>query len=302
MQPILGMPILGRVIDSLCAHGINDFIVVLNPSDDQAHRYLQKELKFPVNLKLVCQDQPIGAGHALQQAAPFIQGSFILSACDNLIMEDELGFFLDHWRSAGPLNGLLALMEVTQDQIPHTGIVELDGRRVINILEKPNLEKAPSNTASLPLYVLSPKILEHIHLLTISPRGEYELQSAIQMMIDREGDVLGFHVSQRLSLTNPADLLQINRDYIRRERSPYQNVQSKRIGENSHFIPPVHIEAGTVIGTNCTIGPEVYIEKGSYIGNDVTVQKSIVLEGAELPDGAKVNEELVLNKITLPNQ
>ncbi|MCK5430864.1 MAG: hypothetical protein KAI94_15405, partial [Anaerolineales bacterium] len=69
-----------------------------------------------------------------------------------------------------------------------------------------------------------------------------------------------------------------------------------------HFIPPVHIEAGTVIGTNCTIGPEVYIEKGSYIGNDVTVQKSIVLEGAELPDGAKVNEELVLNNITLPNQ
>lgn len=131
--------------------------------------------------------------------------------------------------------------------------------------------------------------------MKISPRLEYELQDAIQNMIDQNADIQGFPISQRLSLTTPEDLLLINRDFLSRERPPYLNIQSNSIGVKTRFIPPVHIETGVTIGSNCIIGPEVYIEEGTSIGDRVTAEKSIVLEGAELPDNVKISDTIVLN-------
>jgi NDP-sugar pyrophosphorylase family protein len=300
MQPILGMPILGRVLESLYAHGINDFIVVLNPADDLACTYLANELLLPVNIEIVDQDDPLGTGHALLQAAPLIQSNFLLTACDNLVLFDELGLFIERWRQAKSCDALLALMKVTPEQVSQTGIVELDGTRVIYIHEKPEPEYAPSNTASLPLYIFSPLILDHLSLLTISPRSEYELQDAIQGMIDQNADVQGFQLSRRLSLTSPKDLLQINLEYLNRMRPPYLYIQSRAIGANTRFIPPVHIEAGTMIGSNCIIGPGVYMEKGGVAEDDTRIQHSIVLEGGDVPNGTTVSKKLVTTEGYIP--
>lgn len=296
MQPILGMPILGWVMESLYSHGLDDFIVVLNHSDELAYSYLEGKLRLPVNLRIVKQDEPLGTGHALLQAAPFIRSNFLLSACDNLVLLDELGLFIERWGRFKSCDALLALIKVPREQIPHTGIVQLDGSRILNIFEKPTLEQAPSDTASLPLYIFSPLILDHLRSLTISPRSEYELQDAIQGMIDQNADVLGFHMSTRLSLTTPKDLLQINLECLNREHPPYLYIRSSTIGVNTRLIPPVHIENGVFIGSNCIIGPEVYIEKGSHLGDRVTVEKSIVLEGAELHDDMRINDAIILNK------
>jgi len=293
MQPILGTPILGRVLEDLYAHGIDNFIVVLNPADDLVRNYLANELFLPVNIEIVDQDEPLGTGHALLQAAHLIQSNFLLTACDNLVLFDELGLFIERWKRSKSCDALLALMQVPQEQIPHTGIVQVDGRRILQIYEKPTLEKAPSDIASLPLYIFSPLILEHLKSLTISPRSEFELQDAIQGMIDQNAGVQGFHLSRRLSLTSPKDLLQINLEYLNRMRPPYLYIQSRVIGANTRFIAPVHIEDGVMIGSNCIIGPGVYMEKGSASGDGTRIRVSIVLEGGEIPNGTNVSKKLV---------
>jgi NDP-sugar pyrophosphorylase family protein len=85
----LGTPILGRVLEDLYAHGIDNFIVVLNPADDRAYSYLEGEINLPVKIKIVGQDEPLGTGHALLQAAAYIRSNFLLTACDNLVLLDE---------------------------------------------------------------------------------------------------------------------------------------------------------------------------------------------------------------------
>ena len=47
MQPVLGMPIVGRVMENLLEHQIEDFILVVNPNDNQTLRYLQEEFPLP---------------------------------------------------------------------------------------------------------------------------------------------------------------------------------------------------------------------------------------------------------------
>jgi dTDP-glucose pyrophosphorylase len=87
---------------------------------------------------------------------------------------------------------------------------------VIRIVEKPSPERAPSTVASIPLYCFSRRILEYLPAVARSRRGEYELQDAIQMLIEGGGHVQGEMIAGRLSLTRPADLLAINRHVIER--------------------------------------------------------------------------------------
>ena len=57
-------------------------------------------------------------------------------------------------------------------------------------------ENAPSQTVSLPHYVFSPKLLELLPRVEASPRGEYEIQDAIQGLIDAGGRVVGVRAGE----------------------------------------------------------------------------------------------------------
>jgi dTDP-glucose pyrophosphorylase len=61
--------------------------------------------------------------------------------------------------------------------------VESDGR-VTKIVEKPRLEEILSPYAASIMFIFPPAIWEYLPKVVPSPRGEIELQSAVQMMIE----------------------------------------------------------------------------------------------------------------------
>ena len=159
------------------------------------------------------------------------------------------------------------------------------------IVEKPAPEKAPSNVSSLPLYCFGRVILDHLPEVKLSPRGEYELQDAIQMLIEREGRVRGVFIERRLTVTGPADLLNINRVYLlsgddRPQLAPYT------VGPNTRLITPLRIESGVIIGADCTIGPNVYIERNCRIGTGSHIRDAVILRDVEVPAGARVIDQV----------
>jgi NDP-sugar pyrophosphorylase family protein len=234
----------------------------------------------------------LGMADALQRAAPLITGNFILSACDNLIHVDNIARMLSIWQADEHPNAILALIPVAPEQVSGAGIVAMDGDWVIQIIEKPDLDQAPSNIASLPLYCLPREILDYLPEIKISARGEYELQDAIQLLIDRRGHVRGFLVNHRLTLTSPADLLAINRHFLVSGDNQPQ-LQPQTVGPNTHLITPLHIEGGTRIGENCTIGPNVYIERYCNIGDNTKIKNAILLRGSVIPENTDITDQVV---------
>ncbi len=292
MVPILGKPIVERVMEDLVANGVDDFILVVSPDDRHITRYFHRESEIEMDVRFVYQPERLGMANALLCAAPLITGDFILSACDNLISAEHVGRMLALKESSLRPNAVLTLMPVEPDRLGSVGIVEMDGPWVIRIVEKPSPDEAPSDISSLPLYCFSPRILEYLPLVPRSPRGEYELQDAIQMLIERDGRVAGVTVEQRLTLTSPADLLALNRHYLfngddRPQLAPHT------VAPNTRLITPLRIESGTVIGANCTIGPNVYIERDCCIGDNVTIRNAVVLRESIIPDGATIEDEVV---------
>jgi NDP-sugar pyrophosphorylase family protein len=292
MVPILGKPIVERVMEDLLANGIEDFVLVVSTRDRYITRYFRNESRIRADVRFVYQPERLGMANALACAAPLITEDFVLSACDNLISADHVGQMIASLLASPRPNAILTLMPVEPERLGSVGIVELNGSQVTRIVEKPMPEEAPSNISSLPLYCFSKRILDYLPLVPLSPRGEYELQDAIQMLIQQDGEVHGLLVQERLTLTSPADLLAINRHYLvmgndRPQLSPHT------VGPNTRLITPLRIEGGTIIGGNCTIGPNAYIERDCQIGEGVTIRNAVVLRESAVPDGATILDQVV---------
>jgi NDP-sugar pyrophosphorylase family protein len=291
MAPVVGKPIVERVMEDLVANGVDDFIVVASPDDHEIARYFREESELGASVRFAYQPERLGMANALQCAASLLHGDFVLSACDNLVPANQVGRLLATWQRTPRPNAVLTLMPVTPEQVSRGAVVDMNGPWVTRIIEKPRPEEAISNVYSLPLYCFSSRILDYLPHVPRSPRGEYELQDAIQMLIEQEGRVSGVIVPSRLTLTEPQDLLVINRHYLEHMTPPI-HFAPKTLGLNTHLIPPLRIDNDTVIGRNCTIGPHVYVECGCRIGDGVTIRNTVLLRESIVPDGAILEDQV----------
>jgi len=292
MLPILGKPIVERVLEGIHESGVRDFILVVSRDDKEIRHYFEEECQLEADIRFVIQEERLGMANALACAALFIHEDFVLSSCDNLVAPRHVGDLIRAWQVDGPMEGLISLRRVDRSEVSKLGIVILEGHRVVHIVEKPRPEEAPSNIASLPFYIFTPRILDYLPLVPLSERGEYELQDAIQMLIDDRYEVHGLFTEGRLTLTGPEDLLAINRHYLVEGHDRPQLVPFT-VGPNTHLITPLRIEEGTLIGSDCVIGPRVYIERDCRIGNGVTIKDAVVLHGSVIEDHALVIGEVV---------
>ncbi len=292
MLPILGKPIVERVMESLTANGLREFTLVVSPDDDEIQPYFLRVCPADIRITFVQQAQSRGMADALRSAASLIYEDFILSACDNLVASDQITCLLAAWHSPLKPNAVLALLPVSAEQIHSTGIVERNGDWVTRIIEKPSPVEAPSRIASLPLYIFPTSLLDYLPAVLLSSRGEYELQDAIQRFIDHPGRVLGVPIDRRYTLTSAADLLNINLSYLSSHPEEIE-IHTDSIGEYTLFHPPVFCENNVKIGAGCSIGPRVYLEKGCQIGRQVRLQDTIVLRRGSVPDGAVISGQVI---------
>lgn len=293
MCPIAGKPIVERVMDTLVAYGISDFILVISPDDPDIVAYFDQKSKSNARIQFVTQNEQLGMGHALLNAAPLIQDDFILSSCDSLVEKSAILRMLIMWAGDPPPNGILALLRVGPDELTRMGVVEIDKeQRVLRIVEKPTLEEAPSDIGSVPIYLFSHKLVEYLSKIQPSPRGEYELQDAMQELIEKDGYVYGLLLSDRIDLTRPSDLLRLNLHFLKKDQ-PQTEFHLEDTGKGTHFTSPVIIDEGASIGSDCQIGPNVYIESGATIQDNVKLENCVILRGSQVSKGTQVREKII---------
>lgn len=292
MAPVAGKPMVERVMALFTANGVRDFILIVSPTDDDIRRHFSEPATFGADsIHIVEQNERLGMAHALKLAVPHLHGHFVLTACDNLAPADHIADLLSTHQKRRA-SATLSLMEIDPNKTASTGIVAWRDGQIERIIEKPQPEEAPSNISSLPLYVFSPKLLPHLANVQPSPRGEYELQDAMQMLIDIDGNVFGVLTESRRQLTNVDDLLALNRHFLQFE-AWQNNVRPSRIGAGSTLQSPLCIDPGAVIGRNCVIGPNVVIESGCRIGDGAVVEDAVVLRNRVIEPGRQVKNEVV---------
>lgn len=213
MIPLLDRPVIHwgvqEAVDSGCSHMVfvtsrhkkclEDYFdrnVVLE--DELAQKGKDEALKAVrataelASVTAVRQSSPLGLGHAVLCGEPICSGDFFAVALPDDVMtgpEPVLKQLIDaHKRTGG---SVVALEVVEPSQVNRYGVVsgsEVESGlwRLDNLVEKPQIDKAPSNLAVMGRYVLSRTIFS---LLKDTPRGaggEIQLTDGIRELARRE--------------------------------------------------------------------------------------------------------------------
>jgi glucose-1-phosphate thymidylyltransferase len=287
LLPVAGKPLLGHVLDALAAAGLREVGLVVGYLAEAVQGYVGSGEQWGLTATYIPQDQPLGLGHAIKQAAGFVDGApFIVYLGDNLL-GDGITPFVDAFRAG---NGDAALLLKQVDDPRRYGVAVLDEQQhVTRLVEKPL--DPPSDLAVVGVYAFQPVIFEAIDSIKPSARGELEITDAIQYLVEHNGVVKANLVEGFWEdAGEPSALLVANRYYL--DRSVEQIDVS--LGSNCQVTGAVHVESGTritntalqgpcLIGSNChldgcTIGPYASIGdgcdiRGSRIEDSIIQQK-----------------------------
>jgi NDP-sugar pyrophosphorylase family protein len=273
MAPIVGMPMIARVIDSLQAAGVLRFIVVAAPGDQGLKDFFRASPHVIVRE----QREPRGSGDALRVCEADIEGPFLVSACDSLLETDDIIAACALFEST-QAQAALTVMQVGEDvSLESRSVVRMQGNEVLDFIEKPSRSQRVSNITSLPLWVLSPEIFGELATLVPSPRGEYELPATFNSLIAKGRRVVAHRAVARYDLTTVADLLSLNRMFLRRLSPTIEVHPTVSIPEGTKLLAPVRIDEGCLIGEEVELGPEVYLERGAAVASHVTLRNAVVM-------------------------
>ena len=211
MLPIIDKPTLSYIVDECIESGITDILLITSPykkviedyfdqSYELAKRLEEKdkvdELDFletkpqNVNIYFIRQGEPKGSGHAIKLAKTFVGDDYFAVLYGDDIMKASipaLKQLIDvHYDTKSSVIGCL---EVEKELIPRYGMIEFknkDKMQIKTIIEKPSIEKSPSNFAGLGRYIVSPKVFDILENLSKGVGGEYQFTDAMKELMKNE--------------------------------------------------------------------------------------------------------------------
>lgn len=208
--PMLARPSIEYVMEEAVDTGITEFIIVVGDNGELMADYFTPpagygNLKPGLNarfdglnyilskarVRYVQQDEPKGLGHAVFCAKDYVEDDyFAVILPDDIIVQDPpcLATLIDV--SIRLNGGALAVIQVPRDKVSSYGIARTEATDLPNthqirgLVEKPSLDKAPSNLAIVGRYVLPTSIFEYLRDATPGAGGEIQLTDAIALLLD----------------------------------------------------------------------------------------------------------------------
>ena len=215
MLPIVDKPLIQYVVNEAVAAGIKEIVLVTHSSKNAIENHFDKSFELEARLEKrvkrslledvrsivpkgvtvisVRQSEPLGLGHAVLTAKPIIgDHAFVVLLPDVLVdkynsdlSKDNLAQMIKRFEQTQ--HSQIMVEPVPDDQVNQYGVVGLGGakiqagesRKVLGVVEKPDLDKAPSNLAITGRYVLSADIWDLLEKTMPGAGGEIQLTDAL---------------------------------------------------------------------------------------------------------------------------
>lgn len=235
MLPIVDKPTIQYIVEEALASGIEEILIIsghakraIEDHFDSApalEMELEKKGKTEllklvrdigaIKIHYIRQQQMRGLGDAILCARAFVQDEpFAVLLGDDVVYNGEgrpaLKQLIDVYNETG--SSILGCQTVPEEKVLSYGIIKgeptSDARtmRVLDMVEKPAVEDAPSRMAVLGRYIITPAIFDILAHTLPGKGGEIQLTDALQVLADRQpvyaydfegtrydlGDKLGF--------------------------------------------------------------------------------------------------------------
>ena len=240
MIPILDKPSIQYIIEEGIASGITQFGIIANNDKPEIKNYFSHNAKLEsilhknnklhlldsvnsiidtTNITFIPQEQPFGLGHAILMAKEFVGDNYFSVFLPDEIMIGNIPAMAQLVPLYKKYNAsVIAVMPVTPDKISSYGIVaikkELESTifEINDLIEKPNIDEAPSKYAIIGRYILSPSIFFALENTKPGKNNELQLTDGIKTMMNNGERVIACIINtDRYDVGNPQGWLQANK-------------------------------------------------------------------------------------------
>ncbi len=214
MLPVVDRPLIQYAIDEAREAGIEQFCLITGRGKtaivehfdvayelertlaDRGKKAELDELRAmamePGSMVTVRQQVPMGLGHAIWCARSFIgDDPFAILLPDDLMQCDVscTKQLAEAYRETG--GNVVAVEEVPMERVNRYGVLDIDkdmGRLVSvkGLVEKPPVDKAPSNLTVIGRYVLMPEVIGHLAKMEKGAGGEVQLTDGMAKLIGHQ--------------------------------------------------------------------------------------------------------------------
>lgn len=235
MLPIGSKPVVQYVVEELARCGLSRLLFITGPGKTAIENHFDVNAELIANLRetgkeelleelaferadleyfYTRQRRQLGLGHAVLCARPVVgRQSFVVALGDSIIglngQSDVVRRMIESFETSGAA-AVVAFEEVPREEVVHYGIASPRGKiepvfELQDLVEKPEVNEAPSTLAVAARYVFSPAIFDCLDQTKPGKGGEIQLTDAIRLLIQRGGQVLGVRLppeQQRFDIGN----------------------------------------------------------------------------------------------------
>jgi UTP--glucose-1-phosphate uridylyltransferase len=238
MLPIVDTPTIQYVVEEAVESGITDILMIIGKGKRAIEEYFDKSYELEqqliesnklddlekiqnitrlANIHFVWQKELNGLGDAIRYARHHVNNEpFVILLGDTLIegrgepITMQLLKVYEKYKCS-----VVALEEVDMQVVSRYGVIagqeiEHDVYKVDYFVEKPDVDKAPSNLAIASRYIFTPEIFNYLDRIKPGKNNEVQLTDAMQLMLqDHEMYGLRFN-GKRYDIGSKIDFLKTN--------------------------------------------------------------------------------------------
>ena len=188
-KPLLevkGRATLDYVLTAVTRAGIERVCIVTNHLEEKIFEYVGDASKWKLAVTFAHQAELNGNGGALLSVSKeWLQDEPVMVIATDYILDENSLLELVNAHKEHSADITMSLKECPVEELLSRSSVDVDSDwRVKRIIEKPKREEIMSPYAASILFIFPSAIWEYLPKVKPSPRGEIEMQSAVQMMIE----------------------------------------------------------------------------------------------------------------------
>ena len=234
MLPLVDRPVIHYIVEEALAAGLDQIIMVTNVSKTAIEGYFDRDFELEsvlesgqkqallaavkkpaeVSIVYVHQKERLGNGHAVTITRDVVGDEpFAVFFPDDVILHDvpAIGQLIDVFQRFG--HTVLAVQQVPREDVVQYGVIDpraLEARlhEVRGVVEKPPVDEAPSNLATVGRFVVTPEIFEVLAETPPGRSGEIWLMDAFDRLIARQPVYAYEYAGLRFDTGRPLGLLQ----------------------------------------------------------------------------------------------
>lgn len=234
LLPVGNKPVLQYLVEGLTSIDIQNICMVTAQGKHAIEDYFDKnyeleevlkqkgkedllrETNKTKNLANICyvkQKKQLGFPHAVLEAEPWIDGDHFLLVVGDQIYSPQI--FQDMIEMYEQYNSpVMLLQEIAKDQVYKYGVADVQDGKIVDMVEKPEPSKAPSNLIMPGMYILPYEIFDMIKDTPINEdKGEIVLPDVLEKVM-KKYDIVPCVTDHKIwDLGNPEDWLQANVEF-----------------------------------------------------------------------------------------